>query len=384
MHLGVDFDALVARFSPNKATPIALGVSGGSDSTALLMLASDWAKKSDRRLIILTVDHQLRSAAASEARYVANMSAAFGHAHKTLQWDTPRNSQAAARRARHRLLADAARQAGASVLLLGHTLDDVTETILLRRRRGVRGTDAAGPVMVSPSPVWPEGRNLTIIRPLLQTSREQLRENLEARQMEWIDDPSNDDTGYERIAIRKHLLKHPKWCAHLRQVTRDLMSKRANDDHALRSALTASEKVSVEPNGLLHLNQHQPSAALLSVLLRAAGGHDHATRRNAIDAAMLDFSTPGDRRTLAGAWLQKTKTGMLIGRDPGETNLRISDGLWDGRYEPASAPKFSANDTPYLVKASAPPSEDWREVISDRIAHTARCYQTPLLNPVQT
>lgn len=384
MRFGADFDALVARSSPESLEPIALGVSGGSDSAAMLFLASNWAKAAKRNLIVLTVDHRLRPESAQEASSVEKLSNELGHTHKTLVWNKARNSQAAARQARHRLLADAARAAGASILLLGHTLDDVTETILLRRRRGVRQADAAGPTMVSASPVWPEGRGLTIIRPVLLSSRKQLRDYLKARKADWIDDPSNDNADYERIAIRKRLLMHPEWRCTLEKITTNLLSERDANDKILGTALRDATKVMVEPNGLVHLNDNKPSPAFLSVLLRAAGGHDQAPRRTALNALLQDFSAPGDRRTFAGAWLQKTKDGFLIGRDPGEATCQVEDSLWDGRYEPASKSGFETKDLPYLVRSSAPTHGDWREIISDRIAHEARCYQTPLLNPVQT
>ena len=384
MRFGADFDALIARFSPESSEPIVLGVSGGSDSTAMLLLASTWAEVSKRKLIVLTVDHRLRPEAALEASSVANLSNTLGHTHKTLEWNDARNSQAAARQARHRLLANAARLAGASILLLGHTLDDVTETVLLRRRRGVRQADAAGPTMVSASPVWPEGRNLTIIRPLLLNSRKRLRDFLKSKKTDWIDDPSNDNSTYERIAIRKRLQKHPEWPDILVKITKNLLSERAFKDDALGSALLDAAKIKVEPNGLLHLNDANPSPALLSVLLRAAGGHDQAPRRSALNAMLQSFSALGERRTFAGTWLQKTKDGFIIGRDPGEARPKVDNGLWDGRYEASAEAGFDASDVPYLVRSTAPPHGNWREIISNRIAHEARCYQTPLLKPVQT
>ena len=116
----------------------ALAVSGGSDSLALLYLAHEWAKVTGRALVVLTVDHRLRPEAKQEAEMVATLCAKLGHTHRTLTWATPRASQAAARRARYVLLAQAARAQNARILMTGHTFDDVVETAMIRRRRGVR------------------------------------------------------------------------------------------------------------------------------------------------------------------------------------------------------------------------------------------------------
>ena len=384
MKLGADFDAYIARFSPALHEPLALGVSGGSDSTALLFLVSEWAKNHRRKLIILTVDHRLRPESTSEAAYVAALAETLGHNHQTLIWDSPRKSQAAARSARHRMLATSAKRADASVLLLGHTLDDVTETILLRRRRGARGPYAAGPSMVSASPVWPEGRDLTLIRPLIRTNRQHLRDYLNLRQQNWCDDPSNENPNYERIAIRQHLRMHPAWREPLSNITATYMSKRAALEYEVGLHLIDKDLIHVEPNGLIHLKTSLPTTNLLNTLLRAAGGHDISPRFSNTQTMLTELEKPGDRATIAGAWLQKTKSGFLIGRDPGGAAKAPNQGLWDGRFERCPGRDMIPNEIPYLVRDTAPPDLAWREIISERLAHIAKCYQTPLLKPVQT
>ncbi|MBU2090035.1 MAG: tRNA lysidine(34) synthetase TilS, partial [Alphaproteobacteria bacterium] len=69
---------------------LAIAVSGGADSLALTLLASDWAAAQGGRVLALTVDHGLRAEAAEEATRVAGWLSARGIAHETLRWTGPK------------------------------------------------------------------------------------------------------------------------------------------------------------------------------------------------------------------------------------------------------------------------------------------------------
>ncbi|MCH2458539.1 MAG: tRNA lysidine(34) synthetase TilS, partial [Henriciella sp.] len=152
--------------------PVCVAVSGGSDSLSLLDHAEAWAEETGRTLLVLTIDHGLRPEAADEARWVADLARSRGIGVEILTWSPDKRSQNAARQARHALLAEAARRAGASVVLLGHTLTDVVETLLMRLMRPARLAGAVGPQPVSVSPVWPQGRGIMLVRPLIDHRRE--------------------------------------------------------------------------------------------------------------------------------------------------------------------------------------------------------------------
>ena len=118
-----------------------LAVSGGPDSTALMVLAARWrdALKVKPELIAVTVDHGLRAEAKREAAAVARLARKLGIAHRTLRWTgaKPKTGlQQAARAARYRLLAGAARKANVAHILTAHTRDDQAETVLIRMSRG--------------------------------------------------------------------------------------------------------------------------------------------------------------------------------------------------------------------------------------------------------
>ena len=180
---------------------LALGLSGGGDSTALLLALR--AAYPDVDQVALIVDHRLRPHSAKEAEAAACAAEAAGARARILTWDAPQPGQARARAARHRLLAAAARAEGASVLCLGHTFEDRVETLRMRAARTGPEIRMAGPGRFDPSPVWPEGRELIIARPLLALKRATLRRYLKALGAHWIEDPSNEDPAYERVRLRR-------------------------------------------------------------------------------------------------------------------------------------------------------------------------------------
>src|SRR5690606_37925979 len=119
--------------------------------------------------------------------WCAELCARLGVGHRTLVWSGEKPAAgvpAAARAARHRLIADAARAAGARVVLFGHTADDVAEAAAMR----AAGSSTPSPRAWSPSPVWPDGRGLCVLRPLLELGRAELRRWLAERGADWIED----------------------------------------------------------------------------------------------------------------------------------------------------------------------------------------------------
>ncbi len=380
-----EIDALISAYSSQRSDPIALAVSGGSDSMALMHIAAHWAVKSQRKICVLTVDHQLRPEAADEARIVAEAADALGLDHQTLTWTQPRAGQAAARDARHRLLAEAARQLGAKTLLLGHTFDDLIETILIRKRRKASRVRLPGPVPTAPSPVWPQGRGLTLIRPLLSIRRQALRHKLQSCNLHWIDDPTNDNPTYERVRVRQFLSQHPRLASMMGPIATGLLAQRETHDARLGQALLDTQAVQVEASGLIridlsHINS-RIAPRMIAVLLRIAGGHDLPPRAAAVGELIAALQQPGERRTLAGAWVQRSKTGLLIGRNPEELNSKQSPHIWDGRYVRDSGAVLPGN-MPFLLRETRPPNSQWRSLIGERIAHEARAYQTLRVSPV--
>lgn len=189
-------------FADWKGEPaIVLAVSGGPDSIALMWLAARWRRALTRgpRLVAVTVDHGLRAEAAGEARDVKRLARTLDLPHRTMRWTGAKPKSglpAAARAARYRLLAQAARESGATHILTAHTRDDQAETLLMRLLRGSGIAGLAAMARVT------EREGVLLARPLLNVSKSQLIVTLRKAKVGFADDPTNRDTHFTRPRIR--------------------------------------------------------------------------------------------------------------------------------------------------------------------------------------
>lgn len=179
--------------------PIALAVSGGADSIAMLLLAT---AAFPGRVAAATVDHGLRAEAAEEAAMVAEVCARLSVPHATLAPFAPiagASIQKQAREARYAALTAWAQAAGAAALLTAHHADDQAETLLMRLNRasGVAGLSGIRP--------WRFEGDMLVLRPLLTWRRAELRDIAAAAGVPWVEDPSNDDPRHDRTRFRELL-----------------------------------------------------------------------------------------------------------------------------------------------------------------------------------
>lgn len=194
----------VARaFAPDTPDRVGVAVSGGGDSMALLHLAHAAMRDGGLQVYAVTVDHGLRPEAPAEAAQVAAICADLGLPHTTLEWrdwDGHGNLQAAARTARYRMIADWANGLGIAGVMLGHTMDDVAETYLMRlsRKAGVDGLAMMDQQFTRAGLRW--------ARPLTHVGRAELRAYLTSLDAAWVEDPSNDDVDFDRVRVRKALV----------------------------------------------------------------------------------------------------------------------------------------------------------------------------------
>ena len=214
--MSFDFDVISAKFNKKidnfldglSYHPDTLGVavSGGSDSLSLLYLINSWSNKKNLKIVILTVDHNLRNGSADEALYVGEICNKLGLIHKTLFWDhgdIEGNLSASAREARYRLMQNSI--PSDAILITGHTLDDQAETFLMRLRRG-SGVDGLAS-MAEQSYLSFGNDGITIFRPLLDFERQTLRKVLKFYKVDWIEDPTNNDRSFERVRVRDLLAR---------------------------------------------------------------------------------------------------------------------------------------------------------------------------------
>src|ERR1700710_1225058 len=189
-------------FADWKTAPaIVLAVSGGPDSSAMMWLAARWRRvlKRGPQLIAVTIDHGLRSEAAREAREVKRLAKNLDLPHRTLRWSGAKPKTgvpAAARDARYRLLAKAARAAGATHVLTAHTQDDQAETLLMRMARGSGIAGLAAMARQS------RREGVVLARPLLRIPKTRLVATLKKAKVGFADDPTNRDANFTRPRLR--------------------------------------------------------------------------------------------------------------------------------------------------------------------------------------
>jgi tRNA(Ile)-lysidine synthase len=183
-----------------------LAISGGPDSTALMVLAARWRRTLKRgpKLTAITIDHGLRPEAAREAAAVHRLARKLGIAHRTLRWTgrKPKTGlQQAAREARYRLLAQAARKENAKHVVTGHTRDDQAETVLMRllRGSGLQGLVGMGPQVQLP---YADGDAIWLVRPFLSVPKARLIATLSAAKIPYAQDRSNTDPRFTRARLR--------------------------------------------------------------------------------------------------------------------------------------------------------------------------------------
>ncbi|SEQ12643.1 tRNA(Ile)-lysidine synthase [Devosia sp. YR412] len=195
-----ELQALFAAVADEPA--IALAVSGGADSLALLLLVHRWAVSlaNPPQIYIYSVDHGLRPEAAGEVAMVLEAAKALGLSARGLAWTGPKpvsGVQEAARLARYRLMASAMAEDGATVLLTAHHRQDQAETVLMRMAHGSGLEGLKGMSAVS------DIHGVTVHRPLLGVDPSALREIVLAAGLVPAEDPSNNDPHYERVRWRQ-------------------------------------------------------------------------------------------------------------------------------------------------------------------------------------
>ena len=182
-----------------------VAVSGGLDSTALLLVLSCLRPRLGCRLLAAHLDHDLRPSSSYDAEFVAGLCASLGIPCRTTKKDVAGHAKAhalgleeAGRELRYAYLEETRHQLQADILVVAHQLNDLAEDLLMRLLRGAGWPGLAG------MKAWDPDRRL--LRPLLLTPRASLEELLRSQNMAWREDPTNADTAYLRNRIRHQLL----------------------------------------------------------------------------------------------------------------------------------------------------------------------------------
>jgi tRNA(Ile)-lysidine synthase len=317
---------------------IALAVSGGSDSAAMLHIVALWAARQNSHitLTVLSVDHGLRAEAALECVLVGDWCKALEINHVTLHWvgEKPTTGiQAKGRDARYNLMTDWCLEHDVPVLLTAHTADDQAETIVMRQSRTLTAKSLAG--------IWPwrDWNGVQVMRPLLAARRQELRDYLLSQNLNWIDDPSNFNLHYERVRIRKKLAGDAdaaESAAHALGVVK--ATQKAAEDWT-RAHLSISDL------GLLSCRRESLRSVdvdvgdeILDRLFMISGIRQLPELKSRQSLWGWLNNDQLKRRTLGGLIFAARKHDILIGREPGrisaETIVIPANGkvVWDGRF----------------------------------------------------
>ena len=334
------FQDALARHGPDgPGARIGVAVSGGGDSTALLLLALDWARRAGSELRVATVDHGLRATSAEEALAVAGLCARHGLAHDTLRWagwDGTGNLQAAARAARRSLLGQWAADHDIGAVLLGHTADDRVETFVMRLARG-SGVDGLSAMA--------RARDGIFVRPLLEVRRSDLRRYLEHRDTSWIEDPSNDDPRFDRIKVRQ-LLPHlealglspdriAQTVAHMDRARSSLWCRAV--DFGARHVRAEGGDLILDVDALC-LGRTDTEGRVFAAAIQWLGRAAYRPRHDAVLAAGAALRR-GESRTLGGVMMVAHDHGARLSREPAACPVprRVEAGAavvtWDGRWQ---------------------------------------------------
>lgn len=333
--------AALDRLSPEGRLGVA--VSGGGDSMALLAIAARWASGRGRELRAVTVDHGLRPGSAGEAAFVSGQCARLGVPHQTLRAGPmpPGNLPAAAREARYGLMADWARGNRVSGVLVGHTMDDQAETLLMRLARGSGVEGLSG---MSPRRDW---QGVSWIRPMLTLRRAALRDWLQAQGIAWIDDPTNDDPAYDRVKARRALLaleplgitvEGLAGTARVLARQRRVLARAASDAEAAAVRWGDFGEVRLALTSLRATEADTAMRVLAQTLVRVAGRGPRPRARSLEPALSALLAGTGGAVTLGGCLLVPDLDGahLLICREPAAVAARAPleppGTVWDGRW----------------------------------------------------
>lgn len=331
---------LDAAFASGLPKQIGIAVSGGGDSMALLHLARAWASVRGVTLSAITIDHNLRDGSAEEAAHVAQWCADLVVAHTTRvwrDWDRNGNLQDAARQVRYRMINDW--RGDIEHILIGHTLDDQAETLLLRLKRG-SGVDG----MTGMKHVTPHPSGMTLIRPLLNITRQDLRDYLVGCDQPWFDDPSNDNAAFDRIAMRQllpqltsagiSLDRFALMATHM-QRAQDALDHTAGDVFQNIGRQQGTDLIFDQAGFFAAHSEIQ--SRLMSAGLCWISGNAYRPRFEALQRALSDVQD-GKTSSLHGCLIYPHQNTLRITREYAATQGSADQTVWDGRWQGIDLP----------------------------------------------
>ena len=275
---------------PLAGETLVVAVSGGADSTALLLAIEELktGNKLFADICVAHLDHGLRKSSASDAKWVRDLATKLGFravigrskvAEKAQERSD--NLEQAAREARYAFLQRTAKKVSANYVLTAHTMDDQAETILLRLMRGSAGAGLGGMESLRP---LAKNSSIKLARPILWARRIETEDYCRIRRVEFLRDEMNDDQKFARVKVRKQLLP--------------LMQSFNN---RIVEALSRTAAQLREDGAVLFTDSD-------ALLRRASVSNEESeTKTPALDVKVLSKAAPALRRRALRQWLSEAR-----------------------------------------------------------------------------
>lgn len=284
-----------------KGDRIVVGLSGGADSVALLLVLQSLKKTYELELFAVHINHGIRVEACRDAEYARNISNTLEIPFYLFEADIPAmakeqgvSEEEMGRIYRYQCFGEVMNQVGAGKLAVAHHMDDQAETVLFHLVRGSRmaGMEGIHPVTelwnrqdesnVSQDALSDNRLEQKIIRPLLNCRKEELVHWLQAENVTWMEDCTNENNIYSRNCIRNQVLPvleqvNTQAVRHIAEYAEEMRGYKTFFQHAVDTYIAKEVVVTAEGfcetnrNHLLQQEEILAKAVLYEMLTKVCG-----------------------------------------------------------------------------------------------------------------
>lgn len=363
------FEKILNNFNLPNNEKWAVAVSGGADSLCLTLLLSEYCQKNNISLTAVTVNHNIRKESMTEAETVHQFLTEQGICHTTLHNKRiigATSVEADAREIRYQLMINFCKRENISTLFIAHQAEDQAETFLSRLARGsgVDGLSAIRPIS--------KREGVYLVRPLLDISKKEIETYLKKRDVQWINDPMNQDETYERVKWRhflplleeKGILLKSMICS-VKRLERSQQALQEMTNTFLNSSVQYYDEgyALIDTASFQRLPEEIKIRVLMSVL-KTVGQTGNFISLELVERAVLSFPK---KMTLAHCVLIPHKKGLFVVKEAHRMEQKkvISPNkwiMWDrfmilsdcAGVVCANPPLKRKKNIPYLVQCSFP------------------------------
>ncbi|MEK6733502.1 MAG: tRNA lysidine(34) synthetase TilS [Pseudomonadota bacterium] len=315
--------SIFQRFKDNfsklhNTNDVAIAVSGGSDSLALCFLVKECLDEKNLKTIAFIVNHNLREESLKEAQSVKNLLDNCGFEVHIIDWEGIKptsNIQEAARLARYKLLTDFCHKNNITYLATGHQQNDQAENFIIRAEHG------AGVYGLSGIPETSSYNGITLIRPLLNFTKEELQNYLKHKNIKWIEDPSNNNERFARVRARNFLKQFPKWAPRISQISKNLSNTKEAIDFYVNKEIDILVRRH-ESFSALKLNEfnqlpQEIRFRIIAKILQEVGNNSKPARAERIERLLNKIQDERSFKasTLSGCLIKRKKEDLIFSKE---------------------------------------------------------------------